>query len=117
MTIKCMDCKTELETGEQKCPKCGSGNKEISLSEKIQLLDKLKGKVKDEKTPGAIKQFTSRTKIAGNSGNIARENLSIDRSDKDHTIKKHKVEEFIDGKWVTVHEHTETYEAKRREKG
>ena len=114
--ILCMDCKTEIKAGEKKCPNCGTKNIEIQIFVNLQLLDNLKGKVKDEETPGKVQEFTARTKIAGKSGNLARENLSIDRTDKDHTIKAHKVEEFIDGKWVTVHEHTETYKAKRREK-
>ena len=110
-----MDCKTEIKAGEQKCPNCGTKNIEIQIFDNLQLLDNLKGKVKDEKTPGKVQEFTARTKIAGNSGKLARENLSIDRSDEDYMIKDHKVEEYIDGEWVVVHEETKSYRAKRRE--
>jgi hypothetical protein len=58
---------------------------------------------------------TSREKIAGNTGNLAEEALSFDRSDPAKTVKRHVVrEQQPDGTWTVEHDETEESPAKRR---
>jgi predicted nucleic acid-binding Zn-ribbon protein len=113
-TLFCADCGTRLETGIYKCPECGSGNKRLKIEETITITDQLHGKVKDQTTSGNVVEFKIRTKIAGESGNLAREELTINRRNRKETIKHHKVEEFINGEWKVVHEDDERFKAKRR---
>ena len=112
--IYCADCETRLEDGISKCPKCDSSNKRLDFEDTISITDQLKGKVKDQTTPRNVVEFTYRMKIAGESGNLVREELTIDRRDGKETIKRHRVEEFINGEWEVVHEHSKSYKAKRR---
>lgn len=112
--IFCSDCGTQLKDSASNCSECGSGNKRLEIEETITITDQIKARVKDRTTPGNVIEFTVRTKIAGKSGNLAREEIVINRRDNKETIKSHKVEEFIDGKWEVVHEHSEPFKAKRR---
>ena len=110
----CGDCETLLKPDEQKCPKCGSGNKLVKIEDTISASVNLHGKVKSPSRTGNVEEFKIRRKVAGASGNLAREEMTINRRGKEETIKHHRVEEYIDGKWVVVHEHIEKHKAKKR---
>lgn len=110
----CADCETPLKSDIQKCPKCGSGNKLVKIEDTLYVSSRLRGEIKTPDISGNVVQFKIRRKIAGESGNLTREELTINRRNKKETIKHHKVEEFIDGKWQVVHEHSDKFKAKRR---
>ena len=110
----CGDCNTPLEPEMQKCPKCGSGNKLIKIEDILYVSSSLRGKIENPNVSGTIEEFRIKRKIAGESGNIARDELIINRRDKKVTVKYHKVEEFIDGEWQIVHKHSEKSKAKHR---
>lgn len=109
----CHSCKSPLE-GNDECSKCGSGDIEIHIEETINILEEVKAKHKDDKTPGYVKKIVHRTKFAGESKNLARETLTIDRTSEEETIKEHIVEEFYDGEWHVEHKHKDSSPAKRR---
>jgi len=62
---------------------------------------------------GFLRKLISRDKPS-RLGKDAREELEIDRSDMNKTIKRHHVKEFENGEWITVHDETLEYPAKRR---
>jgi hypothetical protein len=77
-------------------------------------LGSLKGKLRDE-TGFKRAEFKSRSKISGETRRRAEEYLQVDRCNPKITKKYHRVEEANDGgEMVTVHEHEETFPAKRR---
>jgi ribosomal protein L40E len=110
----CLDCGTSLGQELQKCPKCGSGNKRIEIEDVLYASTQLRGKVKNPEVSGNIEEFRIKRRIAGESGNLARDELIINRRNRKVTIKYHKVEELIDGQWQVVHEHSNEYKAKNR---
>jgi len=73
-----------------------------------------KGNLRDE-TGFKRVAFKSRSKISGETRRRAEEYLLIDHRHPKMTKKYHRVEEANDdGQMVTVHEHEETFPAKRR---
>lgn len=65
--------------------------------------------------PGPVVDYKQRNKRGGKSGQPAREDLRLDRSDPSVTVKTHHVEEQADdGTWHTVHDERVEYPAKRR---
>jgi len=110
----CADCGTSLGQDLQKCPKCGSGNKLIEIEDTLYVSSSLKGEIKKPGISTNVEEFRVKRKIAGESGNIARDELVINRRDKNVTIKYHRVEEFVNGKWQIVHEHSDESPAKHR---
>ncbi len=115
--LVCGDCRTPLKNGHSKCPKCGSDNKSKTVKGRIDFNDsKFRAKQKNKTTPGNVLDFKYRKKIAGGSGRPARDELTIDRRDRERTTKHHKVKELIDGVWKVCHEHMDKYKAKRRKK-
>lgn len=63
--------------------------------------------------PKFLRKFINRRKLSRR-GKEAREILEIDRSDKEKTVKRHKVWELNNDKWELVHDEHEEYPAKRR---
>jgi hypothetical protein len=110
----CADCGTSLGSDLQKCPKSGSGNKLIKIKDTLYVSSNLKGEIKKPDMSKSVEEFRIKRKIAGKSGNIARDELVINRRDKKVTVKYHKVEEFVDGEWQIVHEHGDESPAKHR---
>ncbi len=114
--IRCADCDRELQEHESLCPSCGGRNKTYSvlLGEIITILGSLKGNLRD-KTGFKRAEFKSRSKISGETRRRAEEYLLIDHRHPNMTKKYHRVEEAKDdGEMAIVHEHEETFPAKRR---
>ena len=115
--LVCADCGTPLKNGHSKCPKCGSGNKLQTLEAKLVLHPSdFRARQKNKSMPGDVLDYRYREKIAGESGRPARDELTVDRRDKEWTSVHHKVKELIDGVWKLCDEHTRKYRAKRRQK-
>lgn len=114
--IRCSGCGAELQEEQRPCPVCGSAARtySIHIEDKVVVLSSLKAEARD---PTGFKKVTQivREKVAGFSKRLAREWLRIDRSDRAVTRKVHRVEEQgPDGQWVTVHDETQDFPAKRR---
>ena len=121
--IYCQHCGTEIESDTQICPKCseycGPGKRryEEKLTASIRLSTSMGVEIRDASGFKKISEHT-KNKRAGKTGRKARESLSIDRTDKQVTIKKHIVEEQNEeGKWETVHNEEKKFPAKHRPHG
>lgn len=79
----CLDCGASLGQKLRKCPKCGSGNKRIEIEDVVYVSSQLRGRIRNPKVAGNIEEFRIKRKIAGESGNLAKDELIIDRRDKD----------------------------------
>ena len=95
---------------------CGSAARthSIQIDAKAVVLSSLKAEARD---PTGFKKVTQivREKVSGFSKRLAREWLRIYRSDRAVTRKVHRVEEQgPDGQWITIHDETQDFPAKRR---
>jgi len=115
----CMGCGYEFGDFSdcEPCPLCGGVRRRVSvikmMRERIELSE---GSVFEAKRPGwkrFLRKVVDRAKRS-RQGKKAREILDIDRTNPQKTTKYHHVEELTDGEWVTVHDHREEFDAKRR---
>lgn len=115
--ISCLKCGHVFpEDGHKRpCPECGSTDRSMRARDNLCINEKLQGKQLREGYPGkVIKEFKKCGKTS-KGGRPAKEELVIDRSDPQKTIKIHRVEEQgDDGSWKIVHKHDDEYSAKRR---
>lgn len=104
MSIKCLRCGTPLRPEMKKCPKCGSRDRHITLTETVRALEMIGVKQKTKGYHKFKKYHKQGEKISG-SGKLARETLIIDKEKK---RKRHFVEEQNEkGEWVVVHDEDE----------
>ena len=117
----CTSCgfdRTGSPEGEP-CPQCGATARlfGLSMGASVGVLASIGGKHRRPGFAGFVTEFLSRMKRAGKSRLLAKEDLRIDRSDPDKTVKTHHVEEFQpDGTWKVEHDHRDEFPAKRRPK-
>jgi hypothetical protein len=117
----CLDCGLERDDDIPLCPRCGSKREAKALRVDIRI-DKaasrespnVRMRVKWPGIPGYTQDARRKYRRAGASGNQVRDELHIDRTALEVTVKRHHVEELVDGEWQTVHEEEECYPAKRR---
>jgi hypothetical protein len=113
---KCTACGSAYFAKElDQCPFCGADVRHLRLALFEEI--KLSGSAKLREFREGFRTFTHdwKEKIAGATGNRARESQTYDRSHPDKTVKRHVVdEEQADGTWVNVHDETVEYPAKRR---
>jgi hypothetical protein len=55
-------------------------------------------------------------KISGKTKRPTKDRITIDRTNEEKSSERHEIEEWIDGKWVKVHDKLKEYKAKHREK-
>lgn len=100
------------------CPNCGGTTRTYHehLEGKVEFHTGLRARHRRPGFPRFLAEMISRVKRSLN-GILAREELTIDRSDPNKTIKTHRVSERQpDGSWKTVHDEKEEFKAKRRPK-
>ena len=85
----------------------------MSLEGTLSLREGLTAKQSRPGWPRFLRKFTSRHKLS-RGGKEAHEVLDIDHTDPHVTVKRHHVEELINGGWTVVHDETESHPAKRR---
>lgn len=101
MSIKCLKCETPLKPEMKKCPKCGSRDRHITITDsaKALVMFGVKQKVKDYRR---FKKYHKQGEKISKSGKLARETLIIDKETK---RKRHLVEEQNEkGEWLVVHD-------------
>lgn len=113
----CSNCGFQYAAAQQPpCPNCGRSAR--TYSETLTATQKLLVSIRQVgKRASGFRFFEGKSgeKIAGKTGNLAEEALSIDRSDPSKTVKRHVVrEQQPDGSWTVEHDETEEYPAKRR---
>ena len=104
MSIECLKCGTPLRPEMEKCPKCGSRDRHITLTDSVKALEMIgvKQKAKDYRR---FKKYLKQGEKISKSGKLARETLTID---KETRRKRHLVEEQNEkGEWVVVHDEDE----------
>ena len=117
-STKCSACGYVFpEDGDRKpCPNCGSTTRNFYEEVEVQAegFMGLDARHHRPEFSGFLARLITRFKRSLN-GNVTREELTIDRSHPDKTIKSHRVDERQpDKSWKVIHEHIEEYEAKRR---
>lgn len=104
MSVTCSKCGTPLEPEMEKCPKCGSRDRSITLTETITALVMVGVKQK-AKGYHRFKKYEREGEKISNHGKLAHEKLTIDKEKK---RKRHIVKEKNEkGEWVTVHNEDE----------
>ena len=101
MSIKCLKCGTTLRPEMEKCPKCGSKDRDITVTNSVKALEMwgVKQKVKGYHR---FKKYHKQGVKMSKSGKLTRETLIIDKEKK---RKRHLVEEQNEkGEWVVVHD-------------
>ena len=104
MSIRCLKCGTPLRPEIEKCPKCGSRDRRITLTGSVKVLGTVGVK---QKVKGfhRFKKYQRQGEKISKSGKLARETLIIDKETK---RKRHIVEEQDEkGEWVVVHDEDE----------
>jgi len=115
--VICSKCGRFIDPKEagSPCPECGSGDRYVSIEDKINVLEMLKSKGKSR--DGFILFERKQGEKLSNHGHKARELLEFDHRDPEKTTKTHIVEEQTDdGSWEVSHEEYEEFPAKRRPK-
>ena len=90
-----------------KCPKCGSGNRLVTVGDSCKAREMIGVK---EKAEGyhRFRRFSKSGEKVSKRGKTARETLIIDKEAK---LKHHLVEEQNEkGEWVIVHKENEPFE-------
>jgi len=104
MSIECLKCGTPLKPEMEKCPKCGSRDRHITVTDSAKALE-MWGVKQRAKGYHRFKKYQKQGEKISKSGKLARETLIIDKETK---RKKHIVEEQNEkGEWVVVHEEDE----------
>jgi len=102
MGIKCLRCGEPITPETEVCPKCGSGDRQITVYDHAKAMEML---VLKQRAPG-YKKFKKKAKVGektSRKGRRAREELIID---KEKRRKYHFVEEQNErGEWETVEHH------------
>lgn len=114
--IRCANCDRELQEHERPCPSCGGQNRiyDVHGDLTITLSVSSKGNLTDE-TGFKRVEFKSCSKISRETRRRTEEYLLIDHRHPKMTKKYHRVEEANDdGEMIIVHQHEETFPAKRR---
>jgi predicted nucleic acid-binding Zn-ribbon protein len=108
MPLKCLRCGEPLEPEMAKCPKCGSGDRLVTVEDSIHALDMVGVKQKAEGYR-RFKRYSRSVEKVSKHGKIARETLIIDKETK---RKYHLVEEQNEqGEWIVVHKEDEPFES------
>ena len=113
----CCDCEYEFPDPSirEPCPRCGATRRKVlvSIEETLSLRGGLVAKQSRPGWPRFLRKLISRRKLS-RGGREAHEVLDIDRTDPQTTVKRHHVEELVDGTWQVVHDETECRPAQRR---
>lgn len=105
MANHCLKCGEPLEAGMEKCPKCGSRDKLVTINDSITTHEMLEARQRAEGCKDYKKLIRSGEKIGKKTGRLARERFVIDRENK---RKYHLVEEQNEqGEWEIVHKEDE----------
>ncbi len=113
MSIKCHKCGEPLEPQMDKCPKCGSGDKDVMLGQSAKLLSMASAKVK-AKGFHKFKLHVRHGGKVGKNGKIARETRRIDK-ETGRYIQRVEVQNEK-GEWVVKHEEDEPLEQHRQKR-
>lgn len=113
--IYCSLCghKLEASNSPNPCPKCGSRDKSLFLSDSAKGRDSLMIKAKCSSTGKKLFESTHRNKLSKH-GKEAKELLKIDHRHPTKTTKTHKVHELNEDGWKLVHDEYEEYPANRK---
>lgn len=104
MSIECLRCGEPLKPESGKCPKCGSRDRHITVTDSVRALEMFGVKQKAEDYH-RFKKYHKQGKKISKSGKLAKETLIIDKETK---RKRHVVEEQNEkGEWVVVHDEDE----------
>ena len=104
LSIKCLKCETPLRPETEKCPKCGSRDRHITVADSARALEMI-GVKQRAKGYHRFKTYQKQGEKISKSGKLARETLIIDKETK---RKRHLVEEQDEkGEWVVVHDEDE----------
>jgi uncharacterized OB-fold protein len=107
MSVKCLRCGEPLKPEMEKCPKCGSRDRHVTLTDSIKALEMVRVKQKAEGYR-RFKKYSKHGEKMSKTGKPARETLIIDKEAK---RKYHLVEEQNEkGEWVIVHKEDELFE-------
>jgi len=110
LSTKCLKCGEPLEPQMQKCPKCGSGDRYITVEDSFKAVEMVNIKEKAEGSRKFRKHSRYGEKI-GKNGKIVRETRTIDRKTGEYY---HRIEaKNGKGEWVTIHEEREPLEQHR----
>jgi len=123
----CRFCNKEVKKEDIICPNCGSNLEKVGRRREIKQthtsklglsIVEIRGRKKKKGFPGDIIKEIDRNKISGETKRPTKEQLIIDRSNINKTVKKHYVKEWDKDKkkWITVHNEKEEFNAKRRPK-
>jgi len=116
----CRSCENEIKKEDTVCPHCGSDLKKVgrniklTLTGELHLLDGLRARQKRKGISDYFTDMKHRSKISGKTKRLAREQLTIDRTNNTKTVKKHYVEEWDGKQWIVVHNEQKEFKAKRR---
>ncbi|MFH0849141.1 MAG: hypothetical protein V1857_06535 [archaeon] len=109
----CRSCRTELTPEDKVCPNCGSGDREVTISNGLRVMEMITIK----RIPAGKKNYVSLSKsgekISGKTHRPAREDMTIDRGKKH---KRHYVEEQDEsGKWQVVRDYDGPLDEKKKQ--
>jgi predicted nucleic acid-binding Zn-ribbon protein len=107
MSVKCLKCGEAFEPQLDKCPKCGSGDRLVTVEDSCHASDMIGVK---EKAKGyhRFKRSSKSGEKVGKNGKIARETRIIDKKTRRYY---HRIEvQNEKGEWVTTHEEDEPLE-------
>ncbi len=115
----CKNCGKKLEEDERPCSKCGSSFRHSNayLKDNVPIADdSIRGKLKRPGIPGVAYDVTLRKKTSGKTKRPTKENLIIDRTHPEKTVKVHQVWENDNEKWELCHDERVASKAKHRKK-
>jgi len=101
--ITCKSCGHSLAPEDRLCPQCGSGDRDIVVSDQIRSFEMV---TLDEYEPTERdyrRRIKAGEKISGETRRPAREHMIIDRVD--HRKYHHVEEQDASGKWRIVEDH------------
>lgn len=101
--LKCGKCGEELKPQDISCPKCGSGDRSVSVTDEVKAHDCVKGEVK-EKDGKTSRKFVFREKIS-NHGKEATEEINVDIAQNRYF--QHVEEQDETGNWKQKHHEDE----------
>jgi len=81
MSVKCLRCGTPLRPEMEKCPKCGSGDRQVTITNSIKVLGR-RGEKQKVKGYHRFKKYQKQGEKISKSGKLTRETLIIDKETK-----------------------------------
>jgi hypothetical protein len=97
--LKCGKCSEELKPQDTLCPKCGSGDRNVFVTDECKAHDGVKLKVKDKE--GKTSRISVFRNKVSNHGKEAKEEYTVDITQNKYI--QHVEEQDEKGNWKTVH--------------